>query len=245
MIKAVFFDMYGTLAGFSPSRYKIQSRACAAFGIDVTPEGITAGYASADAYMARQNSTSPVRLRSQDERERFFAEYERLILAGAGVAVTVDRALEVWHAIREIPYGLAPFDDVVPVMGRLATRGLVLGLITNIDRDGAELATSVGLAEHLDVVVTSGEVGADKPAPEIFAEALRRAGVEAGEAVHVGDQPTSDIDGALAAGLSAVLLDRDGNYRDFDRCPRIEGLRELPDLLDELDSTAGSPEAVG
>ena len=51
MVKAVFFDVYNTLAGFQPSRYEIQSRACADFGIKVTPEGILTGYAVADAYM--------------------------------------------------------------------------------------------------------------------------------------------------------------------------------------------------
>ncbi len=80
MIKAVFFDMYGTLAGFRPSRYEIQSQACVPFGVQVTQEGITAGYASADAYMAQQNSVSPIRLRSPEEKDRFFSEYERLIL---------------------------------------------------------------------------------------------------------------------------------------------------------------------
>ena len=52
MIKAVFFDLYGTLAGFSPSRYEIQSSACADFGVSVTPEGILRGYALADAFIA-------------------------------------------------------------------------------------------------------------------------------------------------------------------------------------------------
>ena len=234
MIKAVFFDMYGTLAGFRPSRYEIQSQACAPFGVQVTQEGITAGYASADAYMAQQNSVYPIRLRSPEEKDRFFSEYERLILVRAGADVTAEQALDIWRAIGEVKYGLAAFDDVAPVMDVLAARGLVIGMITNIDRDGVELAAGLGLAGRLDVIVTSGEVGADKPSPRIFVEALRRAGVEAGQAVHVGDQPASDVDGALAAGISAVLLDRDGNHPGFDRCPRIVGMSELPSLLDEL-----------
>ena len=61
MIKAVFFDLYGTLAGFYPSRYEIQSTACADFGIQVTPEGILAGYALADVHMADQNAVRPLR----------------------------------------------------------------------------------------------------------------------------------------------------------------------------------------
>ena len=48
MIEAVFFDLYGTLAGFSPSRYEVQSAACAEIGIDVTVQGVLNGYALAD-----------------------------------------------------------------------------------------------------------------------------------------------------------------------------------------------------
>jgi putative hydrolase of the HAD superfamily len=236
MIKAVFFDMYGTLAGFRPSRYDIQSQACAQFGIILTEEGVTAGYASADAFMARQNSVAPIRSLGPGDKERFFAEYERLVLLGAGVDVTADQALEIWSAIGEVKYGLAAFDDVAPVLEGLAGQGRVVGMITNIDRDGTELAASLGLAGYLDVIVTSGQVGADKPSPLIFAEALSRAGVDAGDAVHVGDQPSSDIDGALGAGLAAVLLDRDGNHPAFDRCPRIRTLSDLPAVLDGRES---------
>ena len=233
MIKAVFFDMYGTVAGFKPPRYELQFEACAEFGIVVTPEGILKGYAAADAYMSEQNAAAPLRLRDREGRDRLFAEYERLVLRGSGVEVTPARALEVFRRLQQIPYGLAPFDDVVPAMERLKSKGLALGLISNIDRDGAELAESLGLASHLDLTVTSAEVGAEKPDPKIFRAALAKARVEAHEAVHVGDQPTSDVDGARGAGISSVLLDRDGNHEGFSACPRIESLEELPGLLEE------------
>ena len=82
--------------------------------------------------------------------------------------------------------------------------------------------------------MTSGEVGYEKPHAPIFHEALRRSGVEAEAALHVGDQITSDVQGAANAGISPVLLDRDGNHDGFSECPRIESLMELPSLLMEL-----------
>ena len=233
MIKAVFFDMYGTLAGFQPPRFEVQSQACADFGIEVTPDGILRGYAAADAYMSEQNAVNPVRLREAEERERFFAEYERLVLRGSGVEVNQTRALDIWRRLRKIPYRLAPFDDVVPTLEQLKARGLTLGLISNIDRDGGELTESLGLTAYLDLTVTSVEVGAEKPHPAIFRVALDKAGAEPVEAVHVGDQPASDVDGARNAGISPVLLDRDGNHNGYDLCPRIVSLMELPPLLDQ------------
>ena len=232
MIKAVFFDMYGTLAGFKPSRFEVQSQASAPFGIKLTPEGVLKGYAAADAYMNEENARHPLRLRDADSRDQLFAEYERLLLQGSGVEVTLERALEVFRRLRQIPYSLVPFDDVVPTLKRLKSRDLTLGLISNIDRDGRELTDDLGLTACLDFTVTSVEAGAEKPHPEIFRAAIAKAGAEPSEAMHVGDQPTSDVEGALGAGINPVLLDRDGNFTQFDKCPRIESLLELPPLLE-------------
>ena len=234
MIKAVFFDLYGTLAGFSPSRYQIQATACADFGIQVTPEGILRGYALADAYMAEQNAVRPLRERGREGQNQFFAEYERLVLQGAGVEVSGERALEIWRRVRQVPYQLTRFDDVVPALEVLRSQGLTLGLISNMNRDGAELTRELGLAPYLDFAVTSIEVGAEKPHPPIFLAALEKAGAAPHEAVHVGDQLTSDVDGARGVGINPVLLDRDGNHTAIKGCPRIESLVELPELVAEL-----------
>ena len=231
MIKAVFFDLYGTLAGFYPSRYEIQSTACADFGIKVTPEGILAGYALADSYMADQNAVRPLRQMDSEGRRQFFGEYERLVLHGAGVEVTVERASEIWLRVRQIPYELTRFEDVLPAMDLLKAQGLTLGVISNINRDGTELAENLGLTAYLDFTVTSVEVGAEKPHAPIFLAALAKARTEPDEAVHVGDQLTSDIEGARGVGINPVLLDRDGNHAKILDCPRIESLMELPALL--------------
>ena len=229
--KAVFFDMYNTLAGFRPSRYEVQSEACREFGIEVTPAGIVQGYAAADAYMTEQNAREPVRLMSDAQREAFFARYERLVLQGCGVEVSAEVAGRIWRRLGRIGYALAPFDDSIPTLEALRERGVTVGMISNIDQPGDKLASSVGLAEHLDLVVTSAEAGVEKPNPAIFWAALERAGAEPGEAMHVGDQPASDVAGAVRAGIAPVLLDRDGIYGDYDRCPRIETLGELLPLV--------------
>lgn len=231
MIKAVFFDLYGTLAGFQPSRYEIQSEACASFGIDVTPQGILRGYALADAFMAEQNATVPVRTRDRQGQRQFFAEYEQLVLRGCGVEVSTDQAMEIWRRVRQVPYQMERFEDVLPAMDLLKQRGLTLGLLSNMNRDGGELADQMGLKPYLDFAVTSAEVGSEKPHSPIFQAALGKAGVEPSEAIHVGDQMTSDIEGASNVGINPVLVDRDGNHPDTTLCPRIESLMELPDLV--------------
>ncbi len=231
MIQAIFFDLYGTLAGFQPDRFQIQSQACAEFGIEVTPEGILQGYALADAFMSEQNAVQPVRTLSPADRDEFFAEYERRVLRGCGVELSVQQAAEVWKAVREVPYHMARYDDVLPAFDLLKQQGFTLGLISNMNAPGNQLAEDMGLSPYLDLVVTSGEVGMEKPHPPIFHEALRQAGVDASHATHVGDQLSSDVDGARNVGIQPILLDRDRNHVAFSECPRIETLMELPTLV--------------
>ena len=208
-LRAIFFDLFNTLARFWPPREEVQSAACRDFGIQVTHQGIALGYARADAFMAQENAGPlPLRLRSPEARAAFFGEYERLILQGAGADVGLDLAGRVWERVRQIPYDMTLFDDVVPNLDLLRRRGLTLGLITNMNRDGRELTESLGLKGHVDFAVTSQEVGAEKPGAPIFLAALERAGVGAEQAAHVGDQVTSDVEGALGVGIRPVLMDR-------------------------------------
>ena len=84
MFKAVFFDLYNTLAKFDPAREELQQQVCAEYGIQVTQDGIIKGYATADDFMARENGKHHLAKRTEEARKEFFAEYERLILLGAG-----------------------------------------------------------------------------------------------------------------------------------------------------------------
>ena len=232
MLKAVFFDLYGTIAGFEPGRFEVQSQACADFGITLTPEGVLRGYADADAYMNRENAIHHIGRRTPAEKSAFFAEYQQRIIRGSGVEVSLETADKIWVRIQQIPYDLAPYADSAPTLRTLRDRGLLTGLISNMDMGGDQLVAKLGLAGLFHVAVTSGDGGAAKPDPVIFRSALSKAGVHAHEAIHVGDQLSSDVQGALAVGIRPVLLDRDLNHPGYRECPRIESLTELLGLLE-------------
>lgn len=234
MIRAVFFDLYYTLARWWPPREELQAIACREHGLEVDPQGIARGYAVADAFMARQNATRPLRTMSRQERADFLAEYQRLVLSGCGIQVSRELANRIFVRIRQLPYDLALFEDALPTLELLRRRGLALGLISNMERPGPELLEHLKLTPYVDFVVTSAEVQAEKPHPPIFLAALERAGVEPREAVHVGDQYDSDVVGARGVGVYPVLLDRDGLQGQHDDVRRIESLTELPGVLAEL-----------
>ena len=230
-IRAVFFDLYGTLATFDPPREVIQANAAAEFGMALTAEGVDRGYHLADQLMSRQNATAPVRNMSTAEQVQFFAKFEQLVLEGAGHSVDLETAAAVWKRVRSQRYRLALFQDVVPALGRIRNSGMLTGLISNVDSTGSALADSMGLTGHIDFAITSGDAGAEKPHPAIFRAALAKAGVGAAEAVHVGDQIESDIDGAQAAGIAPVLMDRFEGHPGYTSHTRVTCMTELEQLL--------------
>ncbi|MBT8077368.1 MAG: HAD family hydrolase [Gammaproteobacteria bacterium] len=97
------------------------------------------------------------------------------------------------------------FPDVLPALEALARQFSIIA-VTN----GNANLDAIGLRHLFRDVVTAVDVGAAKPAAAIFDEAVRRAGVAPHEALHVGDHPELDVDGARNAGLRTAWMNRNG-----------------------------------
>ena len=234
MIKAVFFDLYNTLAGFMPSRFEIQSSALKSFGIRATRKGILKGYALADEFMASQKSIQPLESLNKNELQNFFAKYESLILKGAGIDISIGQCSKIWDTVRKIPYKMALFDDVLPTLTQLKTLDLCLGIISNMGTSGFSLSKEMGLNKFIDLSITSQDAGFTKPDIRIFRFALHHQNLRPSQCVFIGDQIESDILGAENAGFRSILIDRDGNHASFSRCHRITSLKNLKDELSLL-----------
>jgi putative hydrolase of the HAD superfamily len=102
------------------------------------------------------------------------------------------------------------FNDTRSVLAALRRRGHRLCIISNFDSRLPPLAAALGLSDAVDAIITSTGVRAAKPEPAIFRAALLELGVSPAAALHVGDNPSADVDGALAAGMHAVLIKRTG-----------------------------------
>ncbi|MDA1278807.1 MAG: HAD-IA family hydrolase [Chloroflexi bacterium] len=233
-LRAVFFDLYGTLAGFDPPRDQIQARAARVFGMEVTKEGIDAGYHVADEFLANQNATKPVRTMSANEQWTFFSKFEQLILQGAGHNVDLAVAANVWTEVRKQDYGFALFPDVIDGLDRLRSTGLLVAAISNMNTLGRRLCDDLGLTGHVDFAITSGETGFEKPDRRIFEAALTRAEVAASEAVLVGDQLESDIYGAENAGMRPILMDRFNGHPDYEKHPRVTDMESTIRVISEM-----------
>jgi putative hydrolase of the HAD superfamily len=231
MIRAVFFDFYNTLITFDPPREMLQVRACLDFGIEVNPQALPRGYWVADDFMSRENARISIQKRSREEVQEFWANYEATLLRTAGVEVSEELALRIFTRLRQLDRKYVLFDDVLPIFNLLKTRGMVIGLVSNLSRSLDGQCGELGLTRYINFALTSSEVGAEKPHPPIFLTALERAGVSASEVIHVGDQYHSDVIGARRAAIKPLLLDRNGFWEEVMDCPRIRSLEEIVNHL--------------
>jgi putative hydrolase of the HAD superfamily len=129
---------------------------------------------------------------------------------------------EAWHVFADVPAALAA----------LRARGLRLVVVSNFDARLGPLLDALGLASWFDHVEHSVGAGAAKPDPRIFLAALGAIDVAPTDAVHVGDAVVDDVEGARAAGLGAVLLDRSQRRPAVPAGVDVIGsLAEVPALL--------------
>ncbi|MBF9067347.1 HAD family hydrolase [Streptacidiphilus sp. NEAU-YB345] len=136
------------------------------------------------------------------------------------------------------------FDDVIPALDALG--GYRHGLLSNSSsRYQEDKLAAIGLRGRFVSLVCSDEIGFAKPAPEAFLAGCAALGLAPEHVVYVGDRLTTDAEGALAAGLHAVWLDRNGagdGLREGADVPRVRTLADLPELLRLIDF--GAPPTI-
>lgn len=151
-------------------------------------------------------------------------------LQEAGYAPAQAEALanDAFEAFLHARHQVAFFPDAAATLETLAQR-YTLGALTNGNADVRRL----GVADYFSFALCAEDVGVGKPDPRPFEEALRRGRSQASRAVHVGDNPLDDIEGAKQAGLRAVWYNPQGLPWTGGLMPdgEIATLSELPELL--------------
>jgi putative hydrolase of the HAD superfamily len=100
------------------------------------------------------------------------------------------------------------YPDAYHSLERWRAKGIELGVISNFDSRLYTVLDALALADFFTTVTISTEVGAAKPAPQIFAAALEKHDCDPAEAWHVGDSYEDDYEGARSAGLRGIWLRR-------------------------------------
>jgi putative hydrolase of the HAD superfamily len=235
-IDLVTFDLYDTLIELNPPRWERLAEAARKQGIDADPMILRAADRIAEDYFTVENGRFPVRDRGPEERETFRLELMRRWLAAAGLPHDPETTREMRRAyiseFDEVPdhHHYRLFDDVLPTLRTLRRAGVLTAVISNADDDVTVVCTHFAFAPLMDLIVTSALVGYEKPDPRTYQAALEPLGIDPEFAVHVGDQPKSDVVGALGVGMGAVLLDR-YNRHDGADVPIVSTLTELAEIV--------------
>lgn len=108
-----------------------------------------------------------------------------------------------------------------------------LAVISNSDGHMGERLASLGFGPYFEHVTDSGNVGHEKPAPQIFQAALSAMSIPADRSLYLGDIYAVDFLGAQKAGMRPMLMDIAGIYSQTD-LPRINSLSELERYLAEF-----------
>ena len=216
-VRAVLLDALGTLVKLQPPAPRLQ-RVLHDFGFEVSEEQAAAGFMAEIAYYLDHHLDGSDRERLERLRDRCADEMRRALGVPELDHTTARRAM--LGALEFTPY-----PDVEPALRELRERGMTLVNASNWDCSLPDWLSPAGILDLVDGVVTSAEVGAAKPSPRVFERALGIAGVDPGEALHVGDKVDNDIEGAAAAGIRGVLLQREG-----DPPPGVESIRSLREL---------------
>ena len=231
-IKAIFFDAAGTL--IKPARrvgetYSLLARK---YGVEISSAEIAERFRLCfhAAPPLAFPGASPARI--EDLERAWWQELVRHIFAPWDGFQRFDDYFAELFAYFAQPDAWAIYPEVVETLTVLERLGLILSVISNFDSRLIGILEGLGAAHWFEHIFVSSRVGYAKPDRQIFHTALERYGVEAGDALHVGDSEEKDLRGANKAGLKGVLVERNGATKS-NLSPRITSLRSILSLLDD------------
>lgn len=232
-IRAVFFDVGGTLIEPWPSVGAVYARVGTRHGFQADAGQMESAFRS--AWKQCKQRVAGRALGSSDKhwwRHLVFAALDRLSLDPDPVRRTA--YFEDLYDEFARPDAWRIFDDVEETFARLRTQDVHVGAISNWDDRLRPLLASLKLADRFDSVTVSCEVGVEKPDGRIFATACHRAGASPAECLHIGDSMDEDAEGATAAGMRAIWIARDhrasdGEERSFET---VNTLTDVPAHVD-------------
>ena len=201
-IRAVTFDVGGTLIQPWPSVGHVYSEVAKRHGIDASPEILNQRFAA--AWKAKKDFAH----KKSDWLElvgQTFAGFAESPISEAFFSELYDQFA------RTVAWKI--YDDVLPCLERLQRGGIRLAAISNWDERLRPLLHELGLDRHFETIIISAEAGSGKPSPHIFRRAAEQLGLPPQTILHIGDSRGEDYEGARGAGFRALLLERKSGDR--------------------------------
>lgn len=230
--KAVFFDAGGTLLYPYPSVGKIYSDTARRYGCVAEPDHLGSLFRA--AWLHRDGMTTLISHSSEKKEKEWWRSLVHEVFMQIGGVEDFEMFFEDLYEIFGRPQVWQLYPGALEVLAHLRGKGKKIGIISNWDSRLFKLCRGLGLETQVDFILASAVFGAAKPNPKIFQEALKQAGVEAHEAVHIGDSLEDDVRGAQFAGIDAVLINRHPERAHFGKSGE-KGIAVIEDLRDLLE----------
>ena len=239
MIRTVFFDAAGTLFEAREPIGRTYARLARDFGLDASEHAV-------DASFRRAFGAAPGLAfglgHGHDELRRLEREWWRRrvseTFAPLGKFRDFDAYFDALFSYFADPAHWIADVEAAPVLQRLKSDGLKLGVISNFDFRLYRILDGLELTRYFDSITISSEAGYAKPRREVYDAALARAGITARDAMHVGDSEHLDFAPAAARGIAAVLIDRENGPAApsiAGRSARICSLASVPEVARVLE----------
>jgi len=206
VIKAILFDVHGTIIDKGKDRDKVLTTARSNVVSFLNRHGYKVS--DSDYYQVWLQNLKKYRQEWEELNEVSFYEWYRGILLDLQIdrrdEKFIDEMSDQWiagfsHSTTEISPAKAVLTEL--------KNDFLLGVVSNSMGKNARVdLTITGLIDLFDVIIISSEVGKRKPHPFIFESALQRLEVKPSEAVFVGDDLYEDIYGAKQVGMKTVLF---------------------------------------
>lgn len=201
--RAVLLDALGTLVELEPPVPLLRRELRERFGLDIGEEAAGAALRAEIAFYRAHHDEARDAASLADLRRRSAAALREALPPEAATLPLEPLTEALLAALR-----FRPYPEVPEVLSALREAGRRLVVVSNWDVSLHAVLEQTGLVGWLDGALTSAELGTSKPDPAIFTRALELAGVDAADAVHVGDSAEHDVAGARAAGIEPLLLVR-------------------------------------
>ncbi len=236
-IRLLTFDIYNTVIrvrGSAPIQY---AAVASQHGLNVDVEHLSHVYKNAWKHMKVQYPNYG--LNQGLVSKEWWHDFVERVFCAAGYAGENHKLSQIAKSLYVHFLQASTWEEVPEARGVLANlreNGLHLGVISNFDERLGRILEKMDLNKYFEFVVTSVEAKHEKPSPEIFRFALRKAGVEASEAAHVGDDLQTDYFGPRRIGMHSFLLNsakvlNDDSFKDVERACVIERLSDLESLV--------------
>ncbi|MEM3731801.1 MAG: HAD family hydrolase [Candidatus Bathyarchaeia archaeon] len=222
-IRAVLFDLGGTLAKPEPTP-KIFEKILKAHGISIPIEKII---------FAAEKAGEKLDVKRMSELGvNFWINFNLIVLEYLGIkdnAIKLAEAIDrEWWEYAEISL----YPDAQTVLQKLKERKVKIGVVTNtFQYDLEKVLSKLNLKGFFDVEACIDVAGKAKPEKEIFIYALNKLNLQPDEVLFVGDEFEADYEGALKAGLKALLIDRE-NKIDKKDIKKIGSLEEILPIIE-------------